>query len=189
MKLFVHRILASKGKQAFIRKIRKGGKVLDLGCGNNSPFLIKSSRPDLEYWGIDVCDYMNEKGKQYADHYILSTPLEFVNAIEGLPVTFDAVISSHNIEHCNDPIGTVNAFCKKIKPGGLLYFAFPSEDSVNFPKREGTLNFYDDNTHIFLPRYKEMVRNLQNNGLYIEYSKRKYQPFGMRIMGGGFWNQ
>lgn len=184
MKLFVHSILASKGKQAFIRKIRRGGKVLDLGCGNSSPYLVKLSRPDVEYWGIDVCDYNNEKGKQYADHYIISDPLDFVNTIEGLPVKFDAIISSHNIEHCNDPIGTVNAFCEKIKKGGLLYFSFPSEDSVNFPKRKGTLNFYDDNTHIFLPKYKEMVRILQNNGFNIEFSKRKYQPFALRIIGG-----
>lgn len=184
MKLFCHSILAPKGRQAFIRKVKKNGKVLDLGCGNNSPYLTKLLRPDIEYWGIDVCDYNNEIGKRYADHYILSTPQEFVNAIEALPVKFDAVISSHNIEHCNNPAGTVDAFCNKIKDGGILYFSFPSEDSVNFPKREGTLNFYDDKTHIFLPRYKEMVGSLQNNGLEIKFSKRRYHPLILGIIGG-----
>lgn len=184
VKLFMHSIITPKGRQAFVRKIEKTGKVLDVGCGNNSPYLVKSIRPNVEYWGVDIDDYNNNTGKKYADHYILSTPADFANTIENLPVEFDAIISNHNIEHCNDPIGTLNAFCKKLKMGGLLYFSFPSEDSINFPKREGTLNFYDDDTHIFLPRYEDMIEKLQNNGLEILFSRKKYRPFMLRILGG-----
>ena len=66
--LLIHSIIAPKSRQAFVRTIPRGGRVLDLGCGNNSPMLVKSARPDLEYWGIDVGDYNNEEGKKYADH-------------------------------------------------------------------------------------------------------------------------
>ena len=38
--------------------------------------------------------------------------------------------------------------CISLKKGGILYMAFPCEESITFPSREGTLNFYDDPTHV-----------------------------------------
>ena len=183
-KMLLHSALAPHGKQAFIRKIPRGGKVLDLGCGNNSPMLVKIARPDIEYWGLDVGDYNNEQGKLYADHYILCKADEFAETIESIPVEFDAVISSHNIEHCNKPYDTLNAFCRKLRMGGLLYLAFPSEDSVHFPQRSGTLNFYDDKTHIFLPEYKDILDRLGENGVDVKFAKHNYRPLLLRIVGG-----
>ena len=68
----------------------------------------------------------------------------FVESILSISIKFDAVISSHNLEHCNDRYGALNAILDKLKDGGKIYLSFPSGKTINFPKRDGCLNYYDD---------------------------------------------
>jgi GT2 family glycosyltransferase/SAM-dependent methyltransferase len=39
----------------------------------------------------------------------------------------DFVIASHFLEHCQDPIGTVKAMLRVVRPGGVLYLAVPDK--------------------------------------------------------------
>jgi GT2 family glycosyltransferase/SAM-dependent methyltransferase len=39
----------------------------------------------------------------------------------------DFVIASHFLEHCQDPIGTIKAMLRVVKPGGILYIAVPDK--------------------------------------------------------------
>lgn len=87
-------VLASPiGWKAFARTLVSGARVLDAGCGNNSPFKLKSQRPDIHYIGLDIGD-SNETAPILADQYILTTPEGFAPAIEALDGCLDAVISS-----------------------------------------------------------------------------------------------
>ena len=43
------------------------------------------------------------------------------------PQSQDFVIASHFLEHCQDPIGTLKAIFRVIKPGGMLYLALPDK--------------------------------------------------------------
>ena len=63
--------------------------------------------------------------------------------------------------------------------------SFPDDRSVNFPSREGTLNFYDDPTHIYLPDLKEIINCLSENGMSVVKVKKGYRPFYYRFIGGG----
>ena len=65
----------------------------------------------------------------------------------------------------------------------MLYLAFPTENSVNFPSRDGTLNFYDDETHIFLPKYNDILTKLEENGVVVSYSCKEYHPFVLKLWG------
>ena len=65
-----------------------------------------------------------------------------------------------------------------------MYLAFPSEKTIDFPSRNGTLNFYDDPTHIFLPDYSKIIKRLEENGMRILFSRKQYKPIYYRIMGG-----
>lgn len=170
--------LAARGKQAFVLKLKKKAKVLDVGCGNNSPWVIKHWRPDIYYIGIDVGDYNNTKDSlEYADEYICSDAERFAQSIYDIKGKMDAVISSHNIEHCNHPVETLNAMCRKLKNGGMLFLSFPSEKSTGFPKgRSGTLNFYDDPTHVWMPEYKNILKILRKNRMDIVFSRSQYRP-------------
>lgn len=180
----IQSIVEPHSRQAFMWNIRPHGRVLDVGCGNNSPKKVKTTRPDVEYWGIDVGDYNNEQGKNYADHYIISSPEEFAKTLQDLPVKFDAIISSHNMEHCNQPKETMEAILGKLKEGGRLYLAFPSENTVGFPSRAGTLNFYDDGTHIYMPKYADVLKLLRKHGINIMFARKQYRPFLLATLGG-----
>jgi SAM-dependent methyltransferase len=45
-------------------------------------------------------------------------------------VSQDFVIANHFVEHCEDPIGTVENFLRVLKPGGYLYMAIPDRDAT-----------------------------------------------------------
>ena len=87
-------------KSKFLKKINPNGRLLDVGCGNNSPYNIKTRYPNIKYTGIDVGN-CNQTKHNLADNYIMVKPENFSDAIANLPELFDTVISSHNIEHCN----------------------------------------------------------------------------------------
>jgi hypothetical protein len=46
--------LRPRGKLAFLKSLPPGARVLDVGCGNNSPRDAKVLRPDLIYTGLDM---------------------------------------------------------------------------------------------------------------------------------------
>ncbi len=101
-----------------------------------------------------------------------------------MPDEFDAAISHHNLEHCNHPMETLDAICSRLKKGGMLYLAFPSERSVTFPSRKGTLNFYDDGTHIYLPDFKAVMKRLiRTNGMSVDFVAESYRPFLPSLIG------
>lgn len=174
------------GKQAFLLKLNgKKAKILDIGCGNDSPIYTKRLCRDCYYVGVDVGDYNQSKQSiDMADEYRVFTPEDFANGIDTLDTNFDAVISSHNIEHCNKPIETLQAMCRRLKAGGKLFLSFPNSDSVNFPHRQGTLNFYDDSTHIYLPDFNKIQQVLQDQEFTIIKAIKSYKPVYYWFWGG-----
>ena len=60
--------------------------------------------------------------------------------------------------------------------GGTLYIAFPAENTVYFPNRRGTLNFYDDTTHHEVLNYNSVLNALKENGFKIIFATRNYKP-------------
>lgn len=164
------------GKSAFLRSLSQTGKLLDVGCGNNSPWYTKQYLPQWHYTGLDVGDY-NQSQPELADEYIVVPPELFSCEIHKLKGTMDAVISSHNLEHCNDGTGVVRFMAQALRSGGRMYLSFPCEASVGFPSRGGCLNFHDDYTHKGSPPdFGETIALLHQEGLKITYATNRYQP-------------
>ena len=158
-------------------------EILDVGCGNNSSFAAKNILPSCIYTGIDIGDY-NQTKPNMADKYILTSSECFADEISKFKNYFDAVISSHNIEHCDDREKTIKAMLDSIKPGGQLFISFPCENSVNFPNRNGTLNYYDDSTHTLLPpNFMALIETLEKAGFKIEFASKQYRPFMKWLRG------
>ncbi|MCX7984805.1 MAG: class I SAM-dependent methyltransferase [Bacteroidetes bacterium] len=177
------KLFKPKGKRSFISSIVPKGKVLDVGCGNNSPYLTKLQRPDIYYVGLDIRDHNQSLGTNYADEYIVTNPENFHEKIASFANTFDAIISSHNLEHCNSYIDVTLAMIKALKKNGTIFIAFPCEESVNFPHRHGCLNFYDDVTHKNVIQYSSFIDLLKKNGIGILFAKKRYRPFLLRLLG------
>lgn len=180
----ISKLLRKRGKNSFIVSIVKNGKVMDVGCGNNSPYLVKTLRPDVYYLGLDIDTYkQNSDYEKYADEYIIIEPEYFHKKIEEYSNEFDSIISAHNLEHCNDYISVTLAMIKALKKGGTIYISFPCEESANFPSRKGTLNFFDDETHKNLIKYSIFISLLKENDMDIIFSAKRYRPYIPFIIG------
>ena len=178
-------LLRPLGKTSFLTKLKKDAKILDVGCGNDSPLIIKKILPNCKYTGLDIVNYNQSKESiKMADNYILTTSENFGKSISEISELFDAVISSHNIEHCEERELVLNNICDRVILGGLIYLTFPSEDTINFPSRNGTLNYFDDKTHLYNPpNYKKILEILKKKNIIPIKKSDKYQPLLMRIYG------
>ena len=153
--------------------------LLDVGAGNHSATTIKRHLPNCRYFGIDIVkDYNNDD----EDFRLMEgfwekdlTKLEFDDIPDNF---FDAIIMNHIIEHLTNGDAVIQLLITKLKKGGFIYIEYPSGQSVNFPSKKGTLNFYDDPTHVRIYNTAELTELLK--------------PFGMEILKSGirknWWN-
>jgi SAM-dependent methyltransferase len=171
------------GKTHFLLTLDPHASILDVGCGNNSPYEVKSILPNATYTGIDVGDY-NQTKPNKADRYVLTKPERFADALREFDEVFDAVISSHNLEHCNDRFGTFDAMLRATRVGGKIFVSFPCAQSVSFPSRAGTLNYYDDVTHRNAPpEFDRLLEMLESLGFQILYACRSHRPRLFWLLG------
>ena len=185
IKKYISFIVKPLSRTAFLQQLKEDSKILDVGCGNNSPIRTKLILPNSEYTGIDIASYNQSSDfMNSVENYILTTSEKFCDSINNLPQKYDAVVSCHNLEHVEDRNGVLEAMCKKLKPNGFLYLSFPSMDSVNFPSREGTLNYFDDETHKNNPPdFHEVVKIIEANDLKIIKKTKRNKPLLMNIYG------
>jgi len=183
IKQYLDVLLRPNGRAYFLSKLASNASILDVGCGNNSPFKTKNMLPKSTYYGIDVGDY-NQVRPNLADEYILTDSANFISEISKFKNQFDAVISCHNLEHCEDRNGVLLAMFQSLKVGGQIFISFPSERSIGFPSRAGTLNYYDDLTHKeYPPDFDGMINLLRENNFEIIFSKKSYRPRFLAILG------
>ena len=171
-------VLKRRGKAAFLGAVAPAGKVLDVGCGNDSPLRFKATRPDIHYIGLDIGDYNQSASPSLvADSYIVTSPERFATEIRSFSGQLEAVVSSHNLEHCNEPEAVLEAMVAALKAGGTLFIAFPCEESVHFPSRpHGCLNFHDDSTHRIPPDFRKVCALLESHGMRIDFASKRYRP-------------
>lgn len=176
-------VLRPNGRVHFLSQLSKESRILDVGCGNNSPFQVKSVLPNSNYTGIDIGDY-NQTKPNRADNYILTSPEMFADTVAKFDEVFDAVISSHNLEHCNDRYATFEAMLGATCVGGRIYLSFPSERSVDFPPRAGTLNYFDDPTHKGQPpEFDRLLALAKQRGFETLFATPGNQSAAMRLLG------
>lgn len=184
MRILTQRALRFHGKDAFIAHLPSSVKVFDIGCGNRSPQRTKELRSDIYYVGLDVGDYFqNVASLKYADEYRTTSSENFVSEISKEHLNFDAVISSHNLEHCSDQYGVLRAMSGALRPGGQMYLAFPCAESVNFPSRVGTLRFSDDPSHQLPLVWQDTIGHLSHFGMRVVFSRKRYRPILPFLLG------
>jgi len=149
-----------------------GLRILDIGCGNNSPSTTKHWFPGCHYSGADIERY-NNKDEDIAaidDFYLLGIDGSGYDAIPDS--SYDFVILHHVVEHMADPAPALAAVSTKLKPGGCIWVAFPSLRSLSLPPADGSLQFCDDPTHVHVPHIREVSNVLLANGVKVLHAGR-----------------
>lgn len=142
-------------------------KILDVGCGNNSPTLFKKWFAKISYFGIDREIYNNSELdlKLMEKFYQIDlTKLQFDEIEDNF---FDVIFMSHVIEHLENGLDILKELIKKLKKGGKIYIEFPSTNSLSFPSARGTLNFCDDKTHVQIYDLKDISNLLLKSNFRI----------------------
>lgn len=190
----------------FLRKSfgKKEFRLLDIGAGNHSATKIKSVFPLCEYHGVDMeKSYNNSEDDINAMHsfYELDlTKLDFSSIPNNY---FDGIWMVHVIEHLFNGDMVIEKLLPKLKSGGFLYVEYPGQKSTKLPSMYGTLNFYDDPTHVRIYSTKELSLLFSNNNCTVLKSGIRRNvafivamPFrvilnlvrGEKIQGNIFWD-
>jgi 2-polyprenyl-3-methyl-5-hydroxy-6-metoxy-1,4-benzoquinol methylase len=142
-------------------------RVLDVGCGNHSVRYLKTQFPKCRYTGIDRTLYHNTAADLALMDEFRPMDLESADLSMFPDRGFDLVVLAHVLEHLHHGREVLLAALPKVAPGGIVYVAHPHADSVGFPHRKDTLNFYDDPTHVAVWRPGEAVAVLGSHGFEI----------------------
>jgi len=146
--------------------------LLDIGAGNHSASLTKKLFPNCRYYGVDLDKFYNNDEADFkcmeAFYEMNLDDLQF----DAIPQShFDVILLNHVIEHLQNGEEAIKALVPKLKTGGMIYIEFPGFRSTQLPRMKGTLNFYDDDTHIHI----HSTRNIMNLLMKCD----------MRIIAGG----
>jgi SAM-dependent methyltransferase len=147
-------------------------RILDVGCGNYSPSTTKHWFPGCHYAGADIQQYnLTEQDLAAIDtFYPLGIDGSGYSAIpDG---SFDFIIMHHVVEHMSDPLPILATLCAKLKPGGVIWIAFPSLRSLSLPSAEGSLQFCDDSTHVRIPDVREVSNVLLAHEIKVLHAGR-----------------
>jgi 2-polyprenyl-3-methyl-5-hydroxy-6-metoxy-1,4-benzoquinol methylase len=174
------RLLKPLGRSAFLRSLDEGSAVLDVGCGESGGRVAKAASRRLRYTGIDI----EPRTVDPDQRFILTDAANFSGSIGELDGCFEAIVSCHNIEHCDAEEETLRSMARALKSGGRLYISTPSEKAEGLPSRYPCLNYFDDKTHKRdRMKINEIVKILEREGLQVEVLASEYRPLILRIIG------
>ena len=172
------RAITLPAKYRFLNKLFKQGEfvLLDIGAGNHSASKTKKWFPNCEYHGLDLNkNYNNDENDFKLMQSFYELNLEELN-LDSVPnAHFDFIMMAHVIEHLKNGDQVLVKLLAKLKPGGYLYVEYPGIRSTRLPRMKGTLNFFDDDTHVRVYSLTELYNLfLKNNTEIIKGGTRKY---------------
>ena len=174
------RAITLPAKYRFLNKLFKQGEfvLLDIGAGNHSASKTKKWFPNCEYHGLDLNkNYNNDENDFKLMQSFYELNLEDLNLDIVPNAHFDFIMMAHVIEHLKNGEEVLVKLLVKLKPGGYLYVEYPGIKSTQLPRMNGTLNFFDDETHVRVYSLTELYNLfLKNNTEIIKGGTRRYMP-------------
>jgi SAM-dependent methyltransferase len=138
--------------------------LLDIGAGNHSASRITSLFPNCEYHGLDLDKSYNNNEADFLcmkNFYELDlTKLDYSQVPDNY---FDGIWMAHVIEHLHNGDKVLPLLLNKLKAGGYFYIEYPGKKSLRLPSMKGSLNFYDDSTHVRVYSVPELQKIFNDN--------------------------
>lgn len=167
---------AQHPRAIFMKTLPAGATLLDVGAGDGGYEVFRRwpapARPDIRLFA-----YSLDKGANF-DRY---DGYELGNWDRQRPefggMTFDAIYSSHFIEHITQRDAFFSWCASRLNTGGRIYVEWPSDAALHCPTMEElaglgfgplTANFHDDLTHADLPATDYVLEQMRRNGLTVD---------------------
>ncbi len=131
-KKFIERVFpflfsASKEKARYVKKYKREGSILDVGCAEGF-FLNHMKKQGWDVTGVDFSEQAISYGKK---HLGLDLYIGEVAMLERkIKKKFDVVTLWATLEHVYDPLETIEAAKKLLTEDGILIFAVPNIASI-----------------------------------------------------------
>lgn len=162
----------------FIRNLKAGERVLDIGCGNGLLSYDMVTQAGVKVVGIEL----SEGNIRFACEHYRHPDLEFVHgdALQILPnETFDVVTLSNVLEHIERRVGFLKQILAQIKPGRMILRVPLFERDWRVPlKKELGIDYRLDATHFVEYTQEDFVQELRQAGL---------RPSHLEIRWGEIW--
>jgi len=143
-----------------IRRFRKGGRLLDVGCAYG--FLVNEASKHFEAYGVDISSFAVGKSKEHSSGSI------FRASASNLPFrdeSFDAITLIDTLEHVPDFSSSLKDAARALKKDGVLLLQLPNPLVwADVCSRFGL----DDKTHVNNFRLGRWLGILRDSGVRIE---------------------
>ncbi|MDO9087402.1 MAG: class I SAM-dependent methyltransferase [Anaerolineaceae bacterium] len=116
----------NKRVNRILKKEKKSGKILDIGCATGI-FLNEMKNKGWDCYGVEPNNFAANYGKEYFDLNIINKPFEQTNFLNSF---FDVVTMWDVLEHVENPDLVAKELYRILKPDGLLVVSMPNSDSI-----------------------------------------------------------
>jgi len=107
--------------QAIERRYGRRGKLLDVGCALGD-FLLEARAAGWDVEGVEISAFAAQRAREQG----LRVRTGRLEALDLPEASFDVITLYDAIEHLTDPVATLAAVRRLLKPGGLLHLVTPN---------------------------------------------------------------
>ncbi len=126
---YPNRLLHRLFKKSFTGITTNGKKLLEIGCGNSVFLTYFKKEFSFEVYGLDYSEFGCKQTEKIFERDGIEGKIilgDAFNPPNDLIGQFDIVCSFGVVEHFEDTAGTMEAFAKFLKPGGILISSIPN---------------------------------------------------------------
>jgi 2-polyprenyl-3-methyl-5-hydroxy-6-metoxy-1,4-benzoquinol methylase len=141
---------------------RRGGRLLEIGCGSGS-YLAMMRMLGWTVCGIEPDPVAAEMAIKIADSHV---HIGMIDDAPFEPSSFDAVVSNHVIEHVYDPKSFVSSAARLLAKDGVIAVQTPNFQSLGHKLFGADLFSLDPPRHLCLFTPASLRQVFENSGLF-----------------------